>query len=83
IRYDIHEQKIEETVTDENGKKKKVKKTVEVAGALSEYARYFEQGATKAWEPSNEYNMTFLTLQERLANEQLRAHGYLFLNDVY
>jgi len=83
IRYDIHEQKIEETVTDENGKKKKVKKTVEVAGELSDYARYFEQGASKAWEPSHEYNLSFLTLQQRLANAQLRSHGYLFLNEVY
>lgn len=83
IRYDIHEEKIEETVTDENGKKKKVKKTVEVGGELSDYARYFEKGHTKAWEPNHDYNMSFLKLQERLANEQLRSHGYLFLNEVY
>ncbi|MEG1516612.1 MAG: DUF6353 family protein [Clostridia bacterium] len=83
IRYDMHTQQIEETVTDENGKKKKVKKTVEVTGALSDYGRYFEHGATLAWEPSHEYNMSFLTLQQRLANAQLRSHGYLFLNEVY
>lgn len=83
ILYDIHEKKIKETVTDENGKTKEVKKSVPVAGSISGYARYFEQGASKAWEPSEEYNLFFLNLQQRLANEQLRAHGFLFLNDVY
>lgn len=83
IRYDIHDQKVKETITDENGETKEIEKTVPVAGHVSGYARYFEQGVSKAWEPSEEYNRFFLNLQQRLANEQLRAHGYLFLNDVY
>lgn len=83
IRYDIHDQQVKETITDENGETKAIEKAVPVAGHVSGYARYFEQGASKAWEPSEEYNRFFLNLQQRLANEQLRAHGYLFLNDVY
>lgn len=83
ILYDIHEKTVKETVIDENGKAKEIKKKVAVSGCIGEYARYFEQGASIAWEPNMEYNMFFLNLQQRIANDQLRAHGFLFLNDVY
>ena len=83
IYHDIQKKTIKETVTDENGNEVEVEKTIEVAGELDEYSRYFEKGKTRAAEDSHEYNMFFLTLQERLANDQLRAHGYLFLNDVF
>lgn len=85
LRNDLHQEKIDETVIDEDGKKKKVRKTVEVAGAggLSDYSRYFTFGEAKAAEQNDDYNMFFLKAQQETANHILRAKGFLFLNDVY
>lgn len=85
LRNDLHQEKIEETVTDEDGKKKKVKKTVTVAGdgGLSDYSRYFAYGEAKGAEHNAEYNLFFLKSQQELANHILKAKGFLFLNEVY
>ena len=85
LRNDLHQEKIDETVTDEDGKKKKVKKTVMVAGdgGLSDYSRYFAYGEAKGAERNSDYNLFFLRSQQDLANNILRAKGFLFLNEVY
>lgn len=49
---------------------------------VSIYARFFND-ANPNWTKSSEYNLTFLKLQERYANDCLKKQGYLFLNDVY
>lgn len=85
LRHNLHKEKIEETVEDENGKKKKVKREITVAGggAPSDYARFFAKGEAKAAEVNDDYNLLFLKSQQELANHMLRAKGFLFLNDVY
>lgn len=85
LRHNLHREKIEETVEDENGKKKKVKREITVAGdgAPSDYARFFAKGEAKAAEVNDDYNLLFLKSQQELANHMLRAKGFLFLNDVY
>ena len=85
LRNDLHQEKVEETVTDEDGRKKKVKKTVTVAGdgGLSDYSRYFAYGEAKGAEHNADYNMFFLKSQQELANHILKAKGFLFLNEVY
>lgn len=85
LRHNLHKEKIEETVEDENGKKKKVKREITVAGdgAPSDYARFFTKGEAKAAEINDDYNLLFLKSQQELANHILRAKGFLFLNDVY
>lgn len=85
LRHNLHKEKIEETVEDENGKKKKVKREITVAGdgAPSDYARFFAKGEAKAAEINDDYNLLFLKSQQELANHILRAKGFLFLNDVY
>ena len=82
IYHDIQKKTIMKQVTDEDGNVTEVEETIEIANDLGEYCFYFEQGKAKAWEANHEYNMFFLQLQQRLVNDQLRAHGYLFLNDV-
>lgn len=84
LRYNIKARQIEETTTDENGKKKKIKKTVDVAGPLghSDYARFFDE-ASRYWERNGEYNLMFLRAQQQRANDMLRSRGFLFLNEVY
>ena len=84
LRYDIKSEEVEETVVDEKGKKKKVKKIVQTAGAEdpSEFAKCFDVGCI-GWTKDPESNMTFLRLQQNIANEILQRKGYLFLNEVY
>lgn len=72
------------TITDEDGKKKKVKEKVPVVGTtVSPYARFFDEENTREWMRADDYNRTFLICQQNQANEKLRMDGYLFLNTVY
>lgn len=84
LKYDIKTKEIEETVVDENGKEKTVKKTVEVAdpvAARSPYTFCFDETAS-GWVRDAESNKFFLMRQQDYANEKLKARGYLFLNEV-
>lgn len=84
LRYGIKAQEIEETVTDEKGKEKSIKKTVEVVNIdeCSEFAKFFD-ASSRCWDKDPETNLTFLRAQERYANDLLKAKGRLFLNEVY
>lgn len=84
LRYGIKAQEIEETVTDDKGKEKSVKKKVEVVDIdeCSEYAKFFD-AASRCWDKDPETNLTFLRAQERYANDLLKVKGRLFLNEVY
>lgn len=84
LKYDIKAKKIEETIADDSGKEKKVKKTVNVVGidGYSDYARFFDE-SSRNWENNPEYNLMFLRAQQNYANDKLKADGFLFLNDVY
>lgn len=85
LRFDIKAKQIEETVTDENGKKKKVKKTIMEIDPeqVSDYAKFFGPGSDE-WDPQYpEFNLSYLKAQQRYANDKLIARGHLFLNEVY
>ena len=86
LKYGIKAQKIDEIVVDEeSGEEKKVKKTVDVIDDPNEYsvyARFFDDGC-KGWQKDPEANLMFLRIQQRYANDLLRARKYLFLNEVY
>ena len=84
LKYDIKTKEIEETVVDEKGKEKTVKKTIEVADpakAGSPYTFCFDETAD-GWVRDAESNKFFLMRQQDYANERLKARGYLFLNEV-
>lgn len=85
LRTGSHQEKVELIETDENGKEKKVKRTVSIVDSNmpSDYARYFVYKEARAAEPSFDYNLFFLKAQQELANNLLKTRGYLFLNDVY
>lgn len=85
LRYNIKAQEIEETIVDEKGKEKKVKRTVKVIDpdAVTDVrTRIFDEYCT-GWEKDPNYNQLFLRAQERYCNDLLAANGHLFLNDVY
>lgn len=85
LKYNIKAQEIEETIVDEKGKEKTVKKTVNVISDTdmpSQYARFFDEG-NLGWEKDPEYNLMFLRRQQAFANEKLQTKGHLFLNEVY
>ena len=78
-------QKVEVVEVDENGKEKKVKKSMPVFKNPSDYsafARFFDE-TNPLWKKDPEYNLMFLKAQQENATRYLRANGYLFLNDVY
>ena len=84
LKYNIKSKEIEEVVTDEKGKEKTVKKTIDVVdpNEISDYARFFEDGCI-GWEKDAEHNLFCLKQQQNWANERLQKRGYLFLNEVY
>lgn len=88
LRYNIKAKEIEETVTDEKGKEKTVKKTVDVAEAgwdpskYSPYAKIFDEGH-RDYSKDAEKNLFYLKARQAQANDMLKAHGHLFLNEVY
>lgn len=84
LRYGMKTKTIEVIEKDENGKEKKVKKTVSVADAnlKSDYSRYFDSSAL-GWVDDYDHNIYTLRGYQSYANDRLKANGYLFLNDVY
>lgn len=88
LKYNLKTKEIEETVVDENGEEKTVKKTVQVieetdaAQIANPFARFYDCGCT-GWTKDPEQNLFFLLQQQNWANEKLKAQGYLILNDVY
>lgn len=88
LKYNLKSKEIEETVIDENGKEKKVKKTIDVieetdaAQISNPFAKFYDAGCN-GWTKNPEQNYFFLIQQQNWANEKLKAKGYLFLNEVY
>lgn len=86
LKFGVKSKQIPETVTDENGKEKHVKKTVKVADANlggSPYAFIFdEQTARSVYEADTEYMLMRLRHEQQYANDVLSARGYLSLNEV-
>lgn len=86
LKYNIKAQKITDVEVDEDGKEKKVKKTIDVVSdnptMYSDYARFFDESCP-AWQKDPEYNLVFLRAQQQYANDKLIAQGHLFLNEVY
>ena len=85
LRHGIRKEKVEVEETDENGKTKKKKETINVANAIdgySEYSRFYDDGCS-GWCKDPDLNRMFLKAQQQYANDKLVAQGYLFLNEVY
>lgn len=81
---------VEETVTDEKGKTKTVKKEgiLFEGKQFSQYARFFDESC-EHWTKDPTYNLDYLIRMQQIANEKLHAtataggKGFLCLNEVY
>ena len=84
LKYNIKAKEVEETVIDENGQEKTVKKIVNVydPNNHSPYAIVFDCG-NPGWDEDPEVTKFFLIQQQNYANELFKAKGRLFLNEVY
>lgn len=84
LRYNIKAKKIEETIVDENGKTKKVKKTVEVADpeAATDWTQFVIDSSVPWWKENMDYNMMLLKTEQQYATDRLRSRKHLFLNDI-
>ena len=74
------------TLTNEEGKKIKVKKIISKSDIesveLNDYARVYGPDCPQ-WRHSPIANAVFLKSQQNYANDMLRVRGHVFLNDVY
>lgn len=86
IRYGIRTEEREFEETDENGKTKKKKETVEVMDdssiGASDYAKFFDS-SSNFWTKDANANLLFLKKAQDIAQKKLVHQGFLFLNDVY
>ena len=88
LRYNIKAKEIEETIVDDKGKEKTVKKTVDAAdegwdpSQYSPYAKIFDE-LHPDWMKDAERNLFYLKARQSQANDMLKARGHLFLNEVY
>lgn len=83
LRYNITPTEVKEKVTDENGKTKTVKNTINVAKEdPSDYARFFDE-SNPYWQKDADINKMFLRAQQSFFNDKLKVEKRVFLNDVY
>lgn len=86
LKYGIKAKQIIEKFTDENGKEKSVKKTINAADgnlSTSPYAFIFDkQTAPAVYEDDRDYMLMRLRQEQQYANDVLTARGYLTLNEV-
>lgn len=84
LTHNIKTKEITETVVDEKGKEKQVKKTIEVAdpNVTNDYIKYFTR-SNPYWDDTPDYVELFLRSQQNYANDRLKVDKVLTLNDVY
>jgi hypothetical protein len=70
------------TFKDEETGKTRKGRAVNDELSPSMYARVFDE-TNRHWQKSPEYNIFFLRCQQNTANDQLKARGHIFLNEVY
>lgn len=86
LKFGVKAKQITETVTDENGKEKHVKKTVNAANDKlggSPYAFIFDKQTSPAvYEDDTDFMLLRLRNEQQYANDVLTTRGYLSLNEV-
>lgn len=85
LRFGTSEVDVTETITDENGKEKKVKHKVKIYDGgqklACDYTRVFDWH-NPYWKPDMNYNLMFMRGRQSWSGIRLEANGHLFFNDV-
>lgn len=83
LRYGVTAVEEQETIVDENGKKKTVKKMVKVVDPkeISKYAEFYMDG-DNGWDEDPELSLAYLRAYEGALNTQLQTRGHMLWNDV-
>jgi len=84
-RHSYHMETKDTVTVDADGKKSKKKETVYVPNddlKRSPYAKFFDEFSAQ-WSKDPEHNLFFLRAQQNYANDLLKSHGHVFLNEVY
>lgn len=86
LKFGVKAKQITETITDENGKEKHVKKTVNAANdplGCSPYAFIFDKATSPSvYEDDTDFMLLRLRHEQQYANDVLTSRGYLSLNEV-
>lgn len=85
LKHNITKAEYKEKETDEDGKTKTVKKSVDVAGdgtGYSGYSKFFDE-ASREFTGDPEHDKWYVLRGEELFNNKLRMNGFVFLNDIY
>lgn len=83
FKHGLTSEKVVETVTDEDGKKKKVTSTKMAGpGMPSVYAKIFDE-TSREWAKDAEMNLFYIHSQQNYFNQLLQTRGHVFLNEVY
>lgn len=84
LKYGVKKETVETTEVNDKGKEKTVKKEAKTIDpeAISEYAKFFDDGCT-GWTKDPNANLMFLRHQQEWATDKLRRCGFLFLDEVY
>lgn len=82
--HGITKETVETSVEDKDGGTKMQVETVNKINGnmVSPYARFFDE-SSRQWQKTAEYNYMFLKRQQSFANDLLKIHGHVFLNEVY
>lgn len=83
--YGAETETVTKTITDENGKKKKVKEEVErieIDGVEGPNYSVVFDSRNPNWDENIDFVMLFLRGQEAIHTEILQSRGYVFLNEV-
>ena len=75
---------IDKEITTTNGKGVETTKTIKVLdpNGATPYSYYYD-AANPTWDADPGYNINFLQNQQKWADDQLKKHGHLFLNEVF
>ena len=85
IRHNLRKEQVTEIELDENDKQVKTKKDVLIPNDpnnCSMYSVIFDESSPN-WIKDPTYNLAFVRGCQQMADDLLKAKGYVFLNDVY
>jgi hypothetical protein len=84
LYHNVTENKIVETIKDENGKNKKVTKTEKVVNETPDYTTLvFSRESSRAWQGNPVLDKLFLYSSMNALNNKLRYEHVVFLADIY